>query len=222
MESPMHFANGFHRISQGAIYMINMKALTLGIGLAVASAVAAVAAPITSGTLGMAFTYQAENSAGANVPLGSATAIDFTGQNAGAPSTANTGIFFLTQATGDFGTAGLNIADMGTIHDLVFSPFASITPFFTVGTVSFDLTSITVTAQTNSTLGLTGHGIFKNGGIDPTAGTWAFSGNTAGSALTGIFTWSADATPIPEPMSLALFGAGLLGLGLVRRARNQA
>ncbi|HZH47556.1 MAG TPA: PEP-CTERM sorting domain-containing protein [Roseococcus sp.] len=27
---------------------------------------------------------------------------------------------------------------------------------------------------------------------------------------------------MPEPMSLALFGAGLLGLGVARRARKQA
>jgi hypothetical protein len=27
---------------------------------------------------------------------------------------------------------------------------------------------------------------------------------------------------VPEPMSLALFGAGLLGLGVARRARRQA
>jgi hypothetical protein len=34
--------------------------------------------------------------------------------------------------------------------------------------------------------------------------------------------YSSTPTPVPEPMSLALFGAGLLGLGVARRARKQA
>lgn len=195
-----------------------LKAAAVAAGLALAPLAGATAAPILTGTLGMAFTYQAENAAGANVTLSQATAIDFSAQNAGAPSSANTGSFLVTQASGDFGAIPIAVGSFGTIHDLVFAPFASIASFFSVGGVSFDLMNLVITQQTDNVIAMTGSGQFNYGG-DVTDGTWAASFNTNGRDLLGTFSWSADSTPsaIPEPVSLALFGAGLLGLGLVRR-----
>ncbi|HTL72003.1 MAG TPA: proprotein convertase P-domain-containing protein [bacterium] len=56
-------------------------------------------------------------------------------------------------------------------------------------------------------------------------GTWTlfFSDNSAG-AQTTLNGWSLDVTAVPEPVNvaLALFAAGLVGVGAVRRYRNSS
>lgn len=199
-----------------------MISKTLGGAIVLGSVFAAstaIAIPITSGTLGMSATVQAEDATGANVAMGSATALDFSPLQGGAPSTANTGTFGVTQATGSFATAGITTSSTGTIHDLILTPFSAFAPFFSIGGVTFNLNSLTVDTKTDAGILLSGAGVFQAGTADQTSGTWGYSGATAGGALTGTFSWSADASPsaVPEPGTLGILGLGLLMLWTLRR-----
>jgi hypothetical protein len=88
--------------------------------------------------------------------------------------------------------------------------------FWSVGGFVFDLIASSITFQAGGSLIVDGTGTITGNGFDATAGSWHFT--TQNPSARGVFSFSAATSTVPDGgMTVMLFGAGLTGLGLVRR-----
>ena len=127
------------------------------------------------------------------------------------------GLIFVTGGTEDF--TAVPAFTLATFTSFQFAPFSGpISPLWTLtsgsNTYSFELTSINISEQSSTQLSLNGGGVLSATGYDNSLGGWTLNINSAGDS---VFGWSS--TTVPEPATLALFGFGLLGMGMVRRRK---
>jgi len=183
-------------------------------------------------------------SAAASFVTGSAT-VNGVGQlqfqpvgSVGSPPGDYTGVSFAASSNQfTVGGASSDLSGLagatGTIKDFTYVPFSSITDFLLIlsPSASFDATSISTSSgpfgngwsADGQFLNLSITGILHLSGFDDTTATLAFAG-TFTNAQT--ISWSgslaaAGNPPVrtPEPATLALIGAGLAGMGMMRRRK---
>jgi hypothetical protein len=140
---------------------------------------------------------------------------------------------------GDPGVGDLSfIPDLtiGNIQNLNLSAFVPITNFYNITyagkTLQFDLDTIDSLTTSLGTVGnsltLTGSGYFDLTGYDRTPAEFSLTTQCLkfrnGCALTAKLSFSATTTaepaPTPEPLTISLFGGGLLGMGMKLRRRG--
>ncbi len=126
----------------------------------------------------------------------------------------------ITNATGSFATTitpGVTFASFPNIY--IFNPSSPVTPLWTAGGFTFNLTSSTIVTQNSASLMITGVGILTGpAGFDPTPGIWSFTTQSSGGAPSASFSFSADAAAVPDGGStVALLGVALLGVVGLRR-----
>jgi|GEM_PF-4038202 len=202
--------------------MFKFKSFVAAAAVAASMALGATAVSATpiNGTLTLAGT------GGQFTATGGANVSTYTGVSF-APS-SNT--FNTTASTGDL---AIFTGTSGTIQDFTYVPSVTPASSFVIisglNTLTFDLASVDAIGNgwtgsgTNGFLNLTLKGVLTVNGGEATDAIILFSGTQTSPTVT---SWSgtliAEGKPIrtPEPATLALIGAGLAGMGMMRRRKK--
>jgi VPDSG-CTERM motif len=118
--------------------------------------------------------------------------------------------------TGDF--AGFAVGTPVVMASYTFDPSTITNGLWSVNGFTFNLLSSTVVQRSATFLSVSGTGIITGpAGFDATQGVWAFTSQNAGGHPADTFSFSANTVAVPDSgMTLALLGAGLMGLAAFR------
>ena len=142
-----------------------------------------------------------------------------TSSLATAGSATFTDVIVLGGNTGDF--AGFAVGTPVVMASYTFDPSTITNGLWSVNGFTFNLTSSVVQTPRSATfLSVSGTGIITGpAGFDATPGVWAFTSQNAGGHPHDTFSFSANTEggAVPDGgMTLALLGAGLMGLAAFR------
>ena len=116
--------------------------------------------------------------------------------------------------------AGFAVGTPVVMASYTFDPSTITNGLWSVNGFTFNLTSSTVVNRSTTFLSVSGTGIITGpAGFDATPGVWAFTSQNAGGHPHTTFSFSANtaAQGVPDSgMTMALLGAGLMGLAAFR------